>query len=108
MFVTINVYFNVFARQEVSFLAKFIWSPTYVPKFPGRLGFIELSTLMIELNVKTYILALGFKQIIDIKRYTFRSFTLFRFAYFVWYSTKVIRTLFGHFPAVRDALKNDN
>ena len=67
-----------------------------------------LSALMIELNVKTYILALGFKQIIDIKRYAFRSFTLFQFADFVWYSTKVIRTLCGRFPAVRDALKNDN
>ena len=32
MFVTVNVSFNAYACHEVHFVAKFIWSRTYVPK----------------------------------------------------------------------------
>jgi len=36
MFVTVNVSFNAYACHEVHFVAKFIWSRTYVPKSSRR------------------------------------------------------------------------
>ena len=36
MFVTVNVSFDVYACHEVHFVAKFIWSRTYIPKSSRR------------------------------------------------------------------------
>ena len=59
MFVTVNVSFNAYACHEVHFVAKFIWSRTYVPKSSRH----EVTFHLFNVNLMTRLLEISPKEI---------------------------------------------